>query len=62
MGDGIPVLAIHGTDGGFDQGLAEGIDGAELLITPDGGHVWINRADEVEAAVAAFLERVLPRQ
>lgn len=41
--------------------LAEGIDGAELLITPDGGHVWVNRADEVEMAVAEFLESVLTR-
>jgi pimeloyl-ACP methyl ester carboxylesterase len=38
--------------------LAEGIAGAELLITPDGGHVWAGRAREVEAATADFLERV----
>jgi 2-hydroxy-6-oxonona-2,4-dienedioate hydrolase len=36
--------------------LADGITGADLLITPDGGHVWAGRADEVEAATAAFLD------
>lgn len=35
--------------------LARGIVGARLLITPDGGHVWVNRSAEVQAAVAAFL-------
>ncbi len=40
--------------------LAEGIEGAELMVTPDGGHVWVNRSGEVEAAAAAFLSRVLP--
>lgn len=39
--------------------LAEGISGANLLITPDGGHVWANRAPEVDAAAAAFLDRAL---
>ena len=39
--------------------LARGIAGAEVFITPDGGHVWANRSEEVEAAAAAFLERVL---
>ncbi|MWD25980.1 alpha/beta fold hydrolase [Aquicoccus sp. SCR17] len=39
--------------------LAEAIAGADLLITPDGGHVWAGRSSEVEAATAAFLERAL---
>lgn len=40
--------------------LAAGIAGAELLITPDGGHVWVGRSREIEAAAARFLARVLP--
>lgn len=40
--------------------LAVDISGAELMITPDGGHVWAGRAEEVEAATAAFLNEVLP--
>lgn len=39
--------------------LARAITGAELLITPDGGHVWVGRSGEIEAAVAAFLEQAL---
>lgn len=39
--------------------LARGIAGAELFITPDGGHVWANRSHEVETTTAAFLDRVL---
>jgi 2-hydroxy-6-oxonona-2,4-dienedioate hydrolase len=39
--------------------IAEGIAGAELLITPDGGHVWAGRNDEVMAAAVAFVERAL---
>jgi pimeloyl-ACP methyl ester carboxylesterase len=39
--------------------LARGIAGAELFITPDGGHVWVNRSHEVEATTAAFLDRAL---
>jgi pimeloyl-ACP methyl ester carboxylesterase len=42
--------------------LAHGIAGAELLITPDGGHVWANRSQEVRAAAAVFLDRVLDRE
>jgi pimeloyl-ACP methyl ester carboxylesterase len=42
--------------------LARGIAGAELFITPDGGHFWANRSHEVEAAAAAFLDRVLRRE
>jgi 2-hydroxy-6-oxonona-2,4-dienedioate hydrolase len=42
--------------------LAGGIAGAELFITPDGGHVWANRSQEVEAAAAAFLGKVLRRE
>jgi pimeloyl-ACP methyl ester carboxylesterase len=38
---------------------ADRIPRAELLITPDGGHVWANRSHEVEAAAAAFLNAVL---
>lgn len=40
--------------------LAARLPGAELLVTPDGGHVWVNRAAEVQAATAGFLARVLP--
>jgi pimeloyl-ACP methyl ester carboxylesterase len=42
--------------------LAGGIAGAELFITPDGGHAWASRSHEVEAAAAAFLSRVLRRE
>jgi pimeloyl-ACP methyl ester carboxylesterase len=42
--------------------LASGIAGAELFITPDGGHVWANRSHEVEASAAAFLGTVLRRE
>jgi hypothetical protein len=38
--------------------LARGIAGAELFITPDGGHVWANRSHEVEVTMATFLDRV----
>lgn len=43
--------------------LADAIPGAELLVTPDGGHAWVGRSDEVEAATIAFLRRagLLPR-
>lgn len=39
--------------------LAEGIAGAELLVTPDGGHVWAGRSREVENAAAALLDDAL---
>lgn len=37
--------------------LAARIRGAELLITPDGGHVWVGRSPEIETATLRFLER-----
>lgn len=42
--------------------IADGIAGAELLITPDGGHVWVGRANEVDTAAAAFVKRILERR
>jgi 2-hydroxy-6-oxonona-2,4-dienedioate hydrolase len=39
--------------------MAGEIAGAEVFITPDCGHVWADRSTEVEAAAAAFLDRVL---
>lgn len=39
--------------------LAAGISNAELLITPNGGHVWVNRSKEVESATAEFIGRAL---
>ena len=42
--------------------LARGIAATELLITPDGGHVCVNRSHEVEVALAEFLDRALPQE
>jgi 2-hydroxy-6-oxonona-2,4-dienedioate hydrolase len=38
--------------------LAETVPGAELVILPDGGHVWIGREAEVFGAIGGFLRRV----
>ena len=35
--------------------IAERIEGAELFVTPDGGHAWAGRRDEVWDRVLAFL-------
>ena len=35
--------------------ITERIAGAELLVTPDGGHVWAGRRDEVWDRIRAFL-------
>lgn len=40
--------------------LARSISGADLFITPDGGHVWAKRSGEVEAAAEKFLGQALP--
>lgn len=36
---------------------AERLPGAELVIWPTGGHVWIGREAELRARIAAFLDR-----
>jgi pimeloyl-ACP methyl ester carboxylesterase len=57
-----PTLAISAEDDRFGTAdaarhLAATIPGAELLILPDGGHVWVGRDDAVMGAADAFLRR-----
>ena len=39
--------------------IAGAIPDAQLLITPDGGHVWVNRQAEIDRAVTEFLSKAL---
>ena len=61
-----PTLAISAEDDRYGTAdsarlIAAGIPGAELLILPDGGHVFAGRNDEVTARMLVFLEDVLAR-
>jgi 2-hydroxy-6-oxonona-2,4-dienedioate hydrolase len=55
-----PTLAISVEDDRFGTAaaarhIAASVKGAELVIYPAGGHVWVGHHDEVFAAVATFL-------
>jgi pimeloyl-ACP methyl ester carboxylesterase len=58
-----PTLAISLEDDRFQTAaaarhIAEGVAGAELMIYPTGGHVWVGRDAEVFGEVDRFLRRV----
>ncbi|MCG6885103.1 MAG: alpha/beta hydrolase [Silicimonas sp.] len=59
-----PTLAISAEDDRYGTAasarlIAGRIDGAKLLVTPDGGHAWAGREDEVWAVVRNFLAHTL---
>jgi pimeloyl-ACP methyl ester carboxylesterase len=59
-----PTLALSLDDDRFQtlaaaRHIAETVPGARLVSFPTGGHVWVNREDEVFAAVDAFLKEAL---
>ena len=41
-----------------DQTAAAMVDGAELIVYPDGGHIWIGRGKEMFDTIAAFIDRI----
>jgi hypothetical protein len=49
--DGPPLIMIHGTGGGFDQGLPS----AAQTVCPDGRHIWARRDAEGASRIAAFI-------
>lgn len=57
-----PTLAISMEDDRFETAaaarhIAASVQGAELILYPTGGHIWIERQDMLFAAVDAFLSR-----
>jgi pimeloyl-ACP methyl ester carboxylesterase len=57
-----PTLLVSAEDDRFltaenARYLAGVIPGAEALILPDGGHVWVGHDAEVFAAIDGFLRR-----
>jgi 2-hydroxy-6-oxonona-2,4-dienedioate hydrolase len=57
-----PTLAISMEDDRFETAaaarhIAASVEGAELIVYPTGGHIWIGRQDELFAAVDDFLRR-----
>ena len=58
----VPTLAISMEDDRFETAaaarhIAASVQGAELILYPTGGHIWIERQDMLFAAVDAFLSR-----
>jgi pimeloyl-ACP methyl ester carboxylesterase len=64
----VPTLVLHGTDDRLvsvdnARRLAEAIPGAELRLLEGAGHVYHSeRAEEADAAVLDFLDRVEARR
>ncbi|WP_424993111.1 alpha/beta fold hydrolase [Oceaniradius stylonematis] len=59
----VPTLAISAEDDFFDTAtsarhIAAMVDGAELIVYPDGGHIWIGRGKEMFGTIAAFIDRI----
>jgi 2-hydroxy-6-oxonona-2,4-dienedioate hydrolase len=59
----VPTLAISMEDDRFQTAaaarhIAASVKGAELIVYPTGGHIWIGRQAELFAAVDDFLRRV----
>ena len=56
-GTGIPLLMVHGSGGGHDQGIAFAgqIKGAKFVGFEQGGHVWVGHHDEVQAEIMNLL-------
>jgi 2-hydroxy-6-oxonona-2,4-dienedioate hydrolase len=59
-----PTLAVSCEDDRFGTAvaarvIAAEVPGAELIVYPDGGHVWVGRNDQLFADIAGFLRRVL---
>jgi pimeloyl-ACP methyl ester carboxylesterase len=57
-----PTLALSCEDDRFGTAdaarhIAASVGGAELVIFPDGGHVWVGHDAEMFAAIGAFLAR-----
>ena len=62
----VPTLAASAEDDHYQTAdsarmIAARVPGAELYVTPDGGHVWAGRADEIQAVAADFIARALDR-
>lgn len=60
-----PTLAISAEDDRFGTAAAarhigSTVPGAQALVLPDGGHVWVGHNDAVMGAADAFLRRHLP--
>lgn len=58
-----PTLAVSLEDDRFQtlaaaRHIAETVPGAQLIVFPEGGHVWVGHDREVFAEVAQFLSRV----
>jgi len=61
----VPTLVLSCEDDLFGTAatariLADRIPGAELLIFPTGGHIWLGRDAEVAGALTAFIRRGIP--
>jgi 2-hydroxy-6-oxonona-2,4-dienedioate hydrolase len=61
-----PTLAISMADDRFEtaaaaQHVANSVAGAELILYPTGGHIWIGRQTALFVAVDAFLRRAMPQ-
>jgi pimeloyl-ACP methyl ester carboxylesterase len=56
----VPTLVMSAEDdlfgtAGTARTIAGRVPGAELLMLPDGGHIWLGHDEEVAGAIAAFL-------
>jgi 2-hydroxy-6-oxonona-2,4-dienedioate hydrolase len=61
----VPTLVISAEDDRFNtlpaaQWTADHIEGAELMILPDGGHLLCGRTEEVRDRIAGFIRRHSP--
>ena len=58
-GAGVPLLAVHSSGGGFDQGMAFAAplaqQGTRFIGFDTGGHIWLGHNDEVMARVRELL-------
>lgn len=59
----VPTLAISAEDDLYRTAegarhLSSVADGAELIIYPNGGHVWVGRNEELFSAIDGFIRRV----
>ncbi|MCB1368491.1 MAG: alpha/beta fold hydrolase [Rhodobacteraceae bacterium] len=60
-----PVLVVHASDDGINpvsiaEYIAGKVPGAELLITPSGGHLLLGHHGDIRRAIADFLTHTTP--
>ena len=69
MGEGGPILTVHGAGRGFDQGtanrsraIATSVIVGSAIIFPTGGHALVGHYADAMREITAFLDAVSKRQ